>query len=156
VRPCSGLCGFDDTSTLEDTADALSIACLGFERRKSANEAFHAGRRSFEQILCDIFEPIDAPPEEVRAFVSRHVRVCTGFERLATTCQRLAFLIASGGLDNIRPALEKLPRALSANLAIRANHALYAKGGLALRFPCENAPAPAGPADTARGAWWRS
>ncbi|HTT69834.1 MAG TPA: MtnX-like HAD-IB family phosphatase [Anaeromyxobacteraceae bacterium] len=149
------VCDFDGTATLEDTADALSIAYIGFERWKRANDAFHAGESSFEQLLRDIFEPIAASPAEVRAFALSHVRFRAGFERLVRTCRarRVPFLIASGGLDiYIRPALEKLPRELRDDLEVRANHAEYVPGGLSLSFPFAHAEGACGTCGSCKGA----
>ncbi len=62
------VCDFDGTATVDDIADALSVRFAGFERWERANEAFQEGRISFERLLREIFEPIVATPEQVRAF----------------------------------------------------------------------------------------
>jgi 2-hydroxy-3-keto-5-methylthiopentenyl-1-phosphate phosphatase len=149
------VCDFDGTATVEDTADALSIAYIGKERWQRANDAFHAGRISFEQLLHEIFGPIAATPDEVRAFARSHARFRPGFERLVETCRerRVPFVLASGGLDiYIRPALELLPPALVEGLEIRANHAEYVPGGLALSFPFKDAPGACGACGSCKGA----
>lgn len=149
------VCDFDGTATMEDTADALSIEYIGYARWKKANDAFHAGEIAFEALLREIFEPIDASPEAVRAFAQAHVRFRPGFEQLLATCRRVGipFVLASGGLDiYIRPALEKLPPALSDGLELRANHAEYVPGGLALTFPYQHAEGACGTCGSCKGA----
>jgi 2-hydroxy-3-keto-5-methylthiopentenyl-1-phosphate phosphatase len=153
--PWAVVCDFDGTATLDDTADALSIEYLGYDRWKKANEAFHAGETSFEQLLRDIFEPVAATPEDVRAFALRHVRFRPGFVQLVESCREreIPFVIASGGLDiYIRPALEKLPRAIADGLEVRANHADYVPGGLALSFPYQHLPGACGTCGSCKGA----
>ncbi len=155
VRPWSVVCDFDGTATVEDTADALSIEYIGYDRWKKANDAFQAGELSFEGLLREIFEPIDASPEEVRAFAQAHVRFRPGFEHLLARCrtENIPFVLASGGLDiYIQPALEKLPRALTDGLEIRANHAEYVPGGLALTFPYQHAEGACGTCGSCKGA----
>lgn len=155
MSPWAVVCDFDGTATLEDTADALSIAYIGHERWKAANDDFHAGRIPFEELLRRIFEPIGATPAEVRDFTLRHVRFRPGFERLIRTCRELGapFVLASGGLDiYIRPALEKLPASLTEGLEIRANHADYVPGGLSLSFPYQHAPGACGTCGSCKGA----
>jgi 2-hydroxy-3-keto-5-methylthiopentenyl-1-phosphate phosphatase len=149
------VCDFDGTATLEDTADALSVAYIGEERWRRANERFHAGEISFEALLHEIFGPIGATPDEVRAFAKAHARFRPGFERLVTTCRArgVPFILASGGLDvYIRPALELLPAHVTAGLEIRANHAEYVQGGLALSFPYKDAPGACGACGSCKGA----
>ena len=149
------VCDFDGTATLDDTADALSIAYIGFERWKRANDRFHAGEISFERLLHEIFGPIAATPHEVRAFARAHARFRPGFERLVATCRerRVPFVLASGGLDiYIRPALELLPPALVEDLEVRANHAEHVPGGLRLSFPYRAAPHACGTCGSCKGA----
>jgi 2-hydroxy-3-keto-5-methylthiopentenyl-1-phosphate phosphatase len=153
--PWAVVCDFDGTATVDDTADALSIRYLGYERWKLANDRFHAGETSFEELLHAIFGPIAASPEEVRAFAKAHARFRPGFERLVVTCRELLvpFVLASGGLDiYIRPALELLPPALVDGLEIRANHADHVPGGLALSFPYRHAPGACGTCGSCKGA----
>jgi 2-hydroxy-3-keto-5-methylthiopentenyl-1-phosphate phosphatase len=149
------VCDFDGTATLEDTADALSIAYIGEARWRRANDLFHAGEISFERLLHEIFGPIAATPEEVRAFAKAHARFRPGFEQLVVTCRErgVPFLLASGGLDvYIRPALELLPGDVTEGLEIRANHAEYVPGGLALSFPFKDAPGACGACGSCKGA----
>jgi 2-hydroxy-3-keto-5-methylthiopentenyl-1-phosphate phosphatase len=149
------VCDFDGTATLEDTADALSIAYIGQERWQQANDAFHAGSISFEQLLREIFEPIGASPAEVRRFALEHVRFRPGFEQLVRACKArgVRFVLASGGLDiYIRPALEMLPPDVAAGLELRANHAEHVPGGLALSFPYQHAPGACGACGSCKGA----
>lgn len=149
------VCDFDGTATMDDIADALSIEYAGHERWKLANDAFDAARISFEQLLREIFEPIAASPEQVREFTLRKVRFRPGFERLVTAARerRHPFILASGGLDiYIRPALEKLPPHVAGALEIRANHADYVPGGLALSFPYRHAPGACGTCGSCKGA----
>lgn len=153
--PWAVVCDFDGTATMEDTADALSIQYIGYERWKRANDAFHAGEIAFEALLREIFEPIEASPDEVRAFAQAHVRFRPGFEQLLATCRRegIPFVLASGGLDiYIQPALEKLPSALTDGLELRANHAEYVAGGLALSFPYQHAEGACGTCGSCKGA----
>ncbi len=149
------VCDFDGTATMEDIADALSIEFAGHDRWKRANDEFHAARIPFEQLLREIFEPIAATPEQVRDFTLRKVRFRPGFERLVTTTRerRQPFILASGGLDiYIHPALEKLPPHVAGALEIRANHADYVPGGLALSFPFQHAPGACGTCGSCKGA----
>ncbi len=149
------VCDFDGTATVDDLADALSIRYAGYGRWKRANDAFQSGRISFEQLLREIFEPIDASPEEVREFTLRNVRFRPGFERLVAVCHERGypFVLASGGLDvYIRPALEKLPAHMGAALEVRANRARYVPGGLALSFPYQHAPGACGTCGSCKGA----
>ncbi len=149
------VCDFDGTATLEDIADALSIEYAGRERWQRANDAFHAGRISFRQLLREIFEPIAATPEEVRAFTLRRVEFRPGFDRLVTASRerRHPFILASGGLDvYIRHALEKLPAHVAGALELRANHAEFVSGGLALSFPYQHAPGACGSCGSCKGA----
>jgi 2-hydroxy-3-keto-5-methylthiopentenyl-1-phosphate phosphatase len=153
--PWAVVCDFDGTATVEDTADALSIEYIGYERWKKANDAFQMGEIAFEALLREIFEPIGASAEEVRAFAHAHVRFRPGFERLLATCRRekIPFVLASGGLDiYIRPALEKLSPALTEGIEIRANHAEYVPGGLALTFPYRHAEGACGTCGSCKGA----
>jgi len=149
------VCDFDGTATVEDLADALSIQHLGYELWKEANDAFHAGDISFVELLRRIFEPVAATPEEVSAFALAHARFRPGFAELLATCQErgVRFVLASGGLDlYIRPALTKLPPALTDGLEIRANGARYVPGGLALSFPYADAPGACGQCGSCKGA----
>lgn len=155
ARPWAVVCDFDGTATVEDTADALSIEFIGYDRWKRANDAFQAGEIAFEGLLREIFEPVGASPGEVRAFAQAHVRFRPGFEQLLARCRRgdIPFVLASGGLDiYIRPALEKLPPALTVGLDIRANHAEYIPGGLALTFPYQDAEGACGTCGSCKGA----
>ena len=155
ATPWAVVCDFDGTATIEDIADALSIEYAGYERWKRANEAFQAGAIPFEQLLREIFEPIDASPDEVRAFALEQVRFREGFAELVALCRARGypFVLASGGLDiYIHPALEKLPPSLTAGLEIRANHAEYVPGGLALSFPYQHAPGACGSCGSCKGA----
>ncbi len=155
ATPWAVVCDFDGTATVEDLADALSIRFAGHDRWKRANDAFHAGSIPFEQLLREIFEPIAATPEEVRAFALEHVRFRPGFERLVARCRERGypFVLASGGLDAyIRPALEKLPPGLVEGLDLRANHAEYTGSGLALSFPWKDAPGACGTCGSCKGA----
>jgi 2-hydroxy-3-keto-5-methylthiopentenyl-1-phosphate phosphatase len=155
ARPWAVVCDFDGTATLEDTADALSIAYIGRERWQRANDRFHASEISFEGLLHEIFGPIAATPVEVRAFARAHARFRPGFERLVVGCREhgIPFLVASGGLDvYIRPALELLPSEVTDGLEIRANHAEYVPGGLALSFPWKDAPGACGACGSCKGA----
>ena len=149
------VCDFDGTATVDDIADALSIEYAGYDRWKRANDSFQAGQITFEQMLREIFEPIAASREQVREFTHRHVRFRPGFERLvaASRERRWPFILASGGLDvYIRPALEKLPRHVADVLEIRANHAEFVAGGLALTFPYQHAPGACGTCGSCKGA----
>lgn len=149
------VCDFDGTATVEDTADALSIEYIGRERWKRANDAFHAGELTFVQLLREIFEPITASPEQVRAFARSHARFRPGFEALVEACRTRGhpFIVASGGLDiYIRPALEALAPALADELEVRANHAEYVPGGLKLSFPYQDAPGACGSCGSCKGA----
>jgi 2-hydroxy-3-keto-5-methylthiopentenyl-1-phosphate phosphatase len=153
--PWAVVCDFDGTATVDDIADALSIAFIGEGRWRAANDRFHRGEIPFVGLLHEIFGPIGATPEEVRDFSLRHARFRPGFERLLTTCRqgRHPFVIASGGLDiYIRPALELLPPALSEGLEVRANHAEHVSGGLALTFPWQHAPGACGRCGSCKGA----
>lgn len=149
------VCDFDGTATVEDLADALSIQHLGYDRWKAANDAFHAGEISFVELLRRIFEPVAATPDEVRAFALAHARFRPGFAELLATCRQrgVRFVLASGGLDlYIRPALTKLPAALTEGLEIRANGARHVPGGLALSFPYAEAPGACGQCGSCKGA----
>jgi 2,3-diketo-5-methylthio-1-phosphopentane phosphatase len=149
------VCDFDGTATVEDLADAMSIAYIGKDRWQRANDAFHAGEIPFVQLLREIFEPIGATPDEVRAFTLRNVRFRRGFEHLLSTCRerRHPFILASGGLDiYIRPALEQLPSHLTHGLEVRANHAEHVSGGLELSFPWQHAPGACGQCGSCKGA----
>ena len=154
-RPWAVVCDFDGTATLEDTADALSIAYIGRERWQAANDAFHAGEIDFLGLLRRIFEPIGASPEEVRDFAVRHVRFRPGFTDLLERCRArdVPLVLASGGLDiYIRPALGLLPAHLTEGLELRANHAEHVPGGLALSFPWQDAPGACGRCGSCKGA----
>ncbi len=154
-RPWAVVCDFDGTATLDDTADALSIAFIGRERWQAANEAFQSGGIDFLELLRRIFGPIGASPEEVRAFALEHARFRPGFAELVAGCRAhgVPLVVASGGLDiYIRPALEKLPRELTQGLEVRANHAEHVPGGLALSFPWQDAPGACGSCGSCKGA----
>ena len=149
------VCDFDGTATTEDIADALSIRYAGYDRWKRANDAFQAGAISFEQLLREIFEPLEATPEQVRAFALERARFRPGFERLIELCRERGhpFVLASGGLDiYIRPALELLPASLVEGLELRANTARYVPGGLALSFPYQHAAGACGTCGSCKGA----
>lgn len=149
------VCDFDGTATVEDLADALSIRYVGVQRWQEANERFQRGDIPFIQLLREIFEPITATPDEVRAFVHEHVRFRAGLERLITMCRErsIPFVLASGGLDvYIRPALEMLPAALTTGLDLRANRATFTAGGLALTFPWQDAAGACGTCGSCKGA----
>ncbi len=149
------VCDFDGTANIHDIADALSIHYLGYDRWKQANDAYQAGAIPFEQLLREIFEPISASPEEVRAFAIEHVSFRPGFERLLLLCRERGypFVLASGGLDiYIRHALERLPREMVDGLEIRANRAEYTGTGLALSFPYQHAPGACGSCGSCKGA----
>ncbi len=155
ARRLAVVCDFDGTATLDDLADALSIASIGRERWQRANDAYHRGTITFEQLLREIFEPITASAEEIRSFALDHVRFRPGFERLLRVSrgQGLPFVLASGGLDvYIRPALEKLPPALVEGLEVRANHGEPDGRGLRLSFPYQRAPGACGLCGSCKGA----
>jgi 2-hydroxy-3-keto-5-methylthiopentenyl-1-phosphate phosphatase len=149
------VCDFDGTATIDDLADALSIAYIGEGRWRDANDRFHRGEIPFVTLLHEIFGPIGATPAEVRAFAHRHARFRPGFERLVRACREGGhpFVIASGGLDiYIRPALELLPHDVSHGLEVRANRAEHVAGGLALQFPWQHAPGACGQCGSCKGA----
>ncbi len=155
VRPWAVVCDFDGTATVDDLADALSIASIGRERWQVAEDAFQRGDLTFEGLLRAIFEPIVTTPEAVRAFVREHLRFRPGFERLVRACQerRMPFLLVSGGLDlYIRPALELLPPELGRRMEIRANRAEITPTGLRLTFPYRDAPGACGTCGSCKGA----
>lgn len=155
TRRLAVVCDFDGTATVDDLADALSIASIGRERWQRANDAFHRGAITFEQLLREIFEPITASAEEIRSFAADHVRFRPGFERLVRVShgKGLPFVLASGGLDvYIRPALDKLPPALVEGLEIRANHGEPDGRGLTLSFPYQHAPGACGLCGSCKGA----
>jgi 2-hydroxy-3-keto-5-methylthiopentenyl-1-phosphate phosphatase len=154
-RPWAVVCDFDGTATLDDLADALSIASIGRERWQQAEDAFRSGAIDFEGLLRAIFEPIVTTPEVVRAFVATHARFRPGFERLIRTCRErgVPFVLASGGLDlYILPALELLPAGLADGLELRANHAEITPDGLRLTFPWRDAPGACGRCGSCKGA----
>ncbi len=153
--PWAVVCDFDGTANVHDIADALSIRYIGHDRWRRANDAYQAGAIPFEQLLREIFEPISASPEEVRAFALEHARFRPGFERLLGLCRERGypFVLASGGLDiYIRHALERLPGEVVEGLEIRANHAEYTGSGLALSFPFQHAPGACGTCGSCKGA----
>ncbi len=155
ATPWAVVCDFDGTANVDDIADALSIQYIGYERWKRANDAYQAGSISFERLLREIFEPIAASPEEVRAFALAHARFRPGFEQLLRLCRGRGypFVLASGGLDiYIVHALERLSRDLVEGLEIRANHAEYTGSGLALSFPFQHAPGACGSCGSCKGA----
>ena len=155
TTPWAVVCDFDGTATLDDLADAMSVRWIGRERWQRANEAFQAGAISFERLLWEIFGPIRATPEEVRAFARAHARFRPGFERLVRHCRQRGhpFVLVSGGLDiYIRPALELLPGDLAQGLEIRANHAELTPDGLHLSFPGRGAPGACGTCGSCKGA----
>ncbi len=155
MRPLAVVCDFDGTATVEDLADALSIAHLGQARWEAANDAFQAGAFPFEELLRRIFEPIAASREEIAAFARAHARFRPGFERLLAACRArgVPFVLASGGLDvYLEPALALLPPALVEGLEVRANHAEPVPGGLALSFPWRDAPGACGRCGSCKGA----
>lgn len=149
------VCDFDGTATLDDLGDALSIRFGGYERWRRAHDAFEAGELSFEQLLRDIFEAIDASPEEVRRFTLDTVRFRPGFDRLvaASRERQVPFVLASGGLDlYIRTALELLPPHLREAIELRANRAEFVPGGLSVTFPYRHAPGACGRCGSCKGA----
>ena len=153
--PWAVVCDFDGTANLHDIADELSIAYIGWDRWKRANDAYQEGRIPFVGLLREIFEPITATPEEVRTFALAHAAFRPGFERLLRTCRERGypFVLASGGLDiYIRHALEKLPADLVEGLEVRANHAEYGPSGLVLSFPWQHAPGACGTCGSCKGA----
>ena len=154
-RPWAVVCDFDGTATVDDLADALSIASIGRPRWQEAEDAFQSGALDFEGLLRAIFEPIVTSPAAVRDFVRTHARFRPGFERLLRTCreQGIPFVLASGGLDlYIRPALELLPAELTTGLELRANHAEITPDGLRLTFPWKDAPGACGTCGSCKGA----
>jgi len=155
VRRLAVVCDFDGTATLDDLADELSIAHIGRERWQRANDRFHEGKISFEQLLREMFEPIAASREEFRAFAMERVRFRPGFERLISVCRErgVPFVLASGGLDNyVLPALEKLPPDAARWVDVRANHGEPIPGGLRLVFPNQHAPGACGTCGSCKGA----
>jgi 2-hydroxy-3-keto-5-methylthiopentenyl-1-phosphate phosphatase len=139
---------------MDDLADALSIHYLGYERWKRANEAFEAGAMPFERLLREIFEPIAATREDVEAFAAEHVRFRPGFTQFVEICRArsVPFVLASGGLDiYITSALARLGP-LAEGLDVRANHAAFVPGGLALSFPSQHAPGSCGTCGSCKGA----
>jgi 2-hydroxy-3-keto-5-methylthiopentenyl-1-phosphate phosphatase len=154
-RPWAVVCDFDGTATLDDLADALSIASIGRERWQRAEDAFQSGAIDFEGLLRAIFEPIVTTEEAVRAFARAHARFRPGFERLLRTCRErgIPFVLASGGLDlYLRPALELLPAGLVTGLELRANHAEITSEGLRLTFPGRDVPGACGRCGSCKGA----
>jgi 2-hydroxy-3-keto-5-methylthiopentenyl-1-phosphate phosphatase len=152
--PWAVVCDFDGTATMDDMADALSIRYGGYDRWKRANDRFQAGAISFERLLKEIFEPITATAEELRAFAREHARFRPGFERLVALCRQrgFPFVLVSGGLDvYIHPALETLPRDLTEGLEVRANHAELHETGLTLTFPGKGAPGACGSCGSCKG-----
>jgi 2-hydroxy-3-keto-5-methylthiopentenyl-1-phosphate phosphatase len=152
------VCDFDGTATVEDLADALSVAWIGRERWQRAGDAFQAGAISFEQLLREIFEPIAASAEEIRAFARARVRFRSGLPELLATCRErgVPFLFASGGLDlYVRAALELLPAGALQGVEVRANRAEPVGGGLRLSFPWRDAPGACGRCGSCKGAMVR-
>lgn len=149
------VCDFDGTATMEDVADALSIAFIGRDAWEQANAAFRAGDIPFEELLRRIFEPIRATRKEIEDFTRGFVKFRPGFEQLVASGRerRIPFVLASGGLDlYIRPALELLPLWLTEGLQVRANQAEFTESGLRLRFPYRDAPGSCGNCGSCKGA----
>jgi 2-hydroxy-3-keto-5-methylthiopentenyl-1-phosphate phosphatase len=149
------VCDFDGTATVDDLADALSIAAIGREKWQEIEDAYQTGKIDFVGLLRGIFEPIVTTPEAVREFVRTHAHFRPGFERLLATCRarNVPFILASGGLDlYIHPALELLPRALVEGLEVRANHAEITPTGLVLSFPYQHAKGACGTCGSCKGA----
>lgn len=154
-RPWAVVCDFDGTATLDDLADALSIAAIGRDKWQEIEDSYQAGKIDFVGLLRGIFEPIVTTPEAVREFVRTHARFRPGFERLLRTCRerRIPFVLASGGLDlYIHPALELLPPEVVEGLEVRANHAEITPTGLVLSFPYQHAPGACGTCGSCKGA----
>jgi 2-hydroxy-3-keto-5-methylthiopentenyl-1-phosphate phosphatase len=149
------VCDFDGTAIYADIADALSKQYLGDAQWAAVNARFEHGVISFRDLLHELFEPITASPEEIRAFAHANADFRPGFVRLMELSRErdVPFVLASGGLDiYIRPALELLPPHLAASVTLRANHAAHRGDGLAISFPYSDTPDSCGSCGSCKGA----
>lgn len=149
------VCDFDGTAILDDIADALSQRYLGLEQWRAINVRYERGEMSFRAFLHELFEPIAASRDEIRAFAHQHAHFRPGFLRLVESARAggVPFVLASGGLDiYIHPVLELLPPDVTDGVTVYANHAEPNEGRLALSFPYGDTPDSCGTCGSCKGA----
>ena len=153
--PWAIVCDFDGTAIDGDIADALALRYLGAEQFHAVNARFERGDISFRELLHELFEPIAATDEEIRAFSQSYARFRPGLLRLMEVAHanNVPFMLASGGLDiYIRPVLELLPPEIVSRVELRANSAYTRPGGLTIGFPYADAPESCGTCGSCKGA----
>ena len=91
---------FDDTIVLDNTARQI-FERFAAEEWRDAEAAYHAGRLSVEQFNAAAFDLIEAPVEEMRAYVREVARVRPGFLELLDWAQWNDWqaMVVSNGFD---------------------------------------------------------
>ena len=131
------VCDFDDTATVGDLGDRISIRFAGRDAWERAHEDFGRGGMPFSELLRRVFEPITAGRDEIAAFARVQATLRPGFERFVASCRDadVPFVLCSAGLDlYIHPVLERLAPELRAHVQVRCNTATPSAGGLAVAF----------------------
>jgi 2-hydroxy-3-keto-5-methylthiopentenyl-1-phosphate phosphatase len=136
------VCDFDGTITTRDLGDQLALRYGEPEAFRQAEAALRAGGLTLRDILRNIFEIIDATPEEIAAAAVEIAEVRQGFVELVADCERegIPFVLASGGLDlYIDPVLRQvLPPSHDAYVERRYNLGRPGEGGgRDVTFPIE-------------------
>jgi 2-hydroxy-3-keto-5-methylthiopentenyl-1-phosphate phosphatase len=131
------VCDFDDTATVGDLGDRVSIRFAGRATWERAQAEFREGGMTFSELLRRVFAPITAGPGEIAAFAREAVAFRPGFERFLGACRDVGipFVLCSAGLDvYIHPVLERLAPELRAHLRVRCNEARCSELGLEVAF----------------------
>jgi 2-hydroxy-3-keto-5-methylthiopentenyl-1-phosphate phosphatase len=131
------VCDFDDTVTVGDLGDRVSIRFAGRGAWELAQEEFRQGGMAFSELLRRVFAPITAGREEIAAFAREAAVLRPGFERFVGDCRAadVPFVLCSAGLDvYIHPVLERLAPELRAHVQIRCNEARWSAEGLEVAF----------------------
>lgn len=135
------VCDFDGTITTRDLGDQLALRYGDPEAFRRAEQALRAGGLTLRDILRNLFEIIDATPEQIAEAAVEIAEVRPGFTELVAACERaqIPFVLASGGLDlYIDPVLRKvLPPSHDAYVERRYNLGKPREDGLDVIFPIQ-------------------
>lgn len=133
------VCDFDGTATVLDIGDEISKRFGGLAQFQRQKELFARGDIDTRGIIEGIYREVRASEQEVCDFAAEAAQLRPGFIELVRAARDTGapFFLASGGLRQYIDAVlaKHLPADLRSCIQVRANEAVFADGGLTVRFP---------------------
>jgi 2,3-diketo-5-methylthio-1-phosphopentane phosphatase len=142
---------FDGTVTERDTLDIVLERFGDPEIYERVEQELDAGRMTLNDVIAAEFATVDAPLDEVVAYVLDEVRIRPGFAELARAQHPL--VVSSGFHEIIEPVLER--EGVLGDVELRANRVDALPDGCVVHFrvaetcevcgePCKRADLPGG------------